>query len=66
MRHWVLVLMSMGAVGFNDLSATEQKRVFDHCNTDQRIERIVEVCYEDLFPHKCWMPYFEMCLDTWR
>lgn len=71
MRHWelhqwMLVLVSLGAVSFNDLRVEEQQRVFDHCNSEVRISRIVAVCDGDLFPSKCWMPHFKMCLDTWR
>ena len=66
MRHWMLALIATGVTGFNDLKVEDQQRVFNHCNTEARIERIVDACYEDLFPHKCWMPYFRVCLDTWR
>ncbi len=66
MKHWMLVVIAMGMTGFNDLSTEEQQRVFNHCNTPDRIERIVDVCYEDLFPAKCWKPYFRACLETWR
>ena len=66
MRHWVLVLIATGVTGFNDLNVTEQKRVFNHCNTPERIEHIVDVCFDDTHPHRCWMPYFRVCLETWR
>ena len=66
MRHWMLVVVSLGSVSFNDLRVEDQQRVFNHCNTPERIERIVDGCEGDLFPHKCWMPHFRVCLDTWR
>ncbi len=69
MRKYVVLftlVLALRVTGFNDLSTEEQQRVFNHCNKPDRIERIVDMCYEDLFPHRCWMPHFRMCLDTWR
>ena len=70
LRPWIMpvftLVLATGVTGFNDLSVTEQRRVFEHCNKQERIEKIVDVCYEDLFPAKCWMPHFRVCLDTWR
>ncbi len=69
MRNWMplfTLVLATGATRFNTLSVTEQQRVFNHCNKPDRIERIVDMCYEDLFPHRCWMPHFRVCLETWR
>ena len=60
------LVLALRVAGFNDLSVTEQKRVFNHCNTPERIERIVDVCYDDLHSERCWKPYFRVCLETWR
>lgn len=66
MRLLVLISLAVRVIGFNDLSVDEQRRVFEHCNEEGRIKRIVEWCEDDIFPKKCWMPHFKVCLDTWR
>ena len=65
-RPFFTLVLATRVASFNDLKLEEQTRVFNHCNNKERIEHIVDVCYDDLHSERCWMPYFRVCLETWR